>query len=95
MAYDEMIIADGEKQNITLENRNRLLVTGVVSVVSFDDTTVILDTVKGTLFVHGYDLHLEKLSLEGGEVKVEGNVDSFEYEDTAPKSGGLLSRLFG
>ena len=94
MAYDEKIrLADGA-QNIIIENRNRLSVSGVESVVSFDEVTVIVDTVNGTLLIHGSDLHLEKLNLDNGEIKVEGSIDSVEYENFEPKSGGLFSKLF-
>ena len=94
MPYDEKLRMPDGAQNIILENRNRLSVSGVESVVSFDDVTVIVDTVKGTLIIHGVDLHMEKLNLDNGEIKVEGNIDSLEYEDIVPKSGGLFSKLF-
>ena len=52
-------------------------------------------TAKGTLVVRGEDLHIEKLSLDGGDLKVEGAVDALSYEDDHGGRGGLLSRLFG
>ena len=52
-------------------------------------------TAKGTLVVRGEDLHIEKLSLDGGDLKVEGSVDSLVYEDDRRGRGGLLSRLLG
>ena len=94
MAYDDRNRTQDGAQNIIIENRNKLSVSGVVSVVSFDEVAVIVDTVKGTLLIHGSDLHLEKLNLDNSEIKVEGMIDSIEYEDYEPKSGGLFSKLF-
>ena len=51
-------------------------------------------TCKGTLVVRGEDLHIEKLSLDGGDLKVEGSVDSLTYEDDGGERGGFLARLF-
>ena len=62
-------------------------------VESFDENTIVMSTVKGTLVVRGEDLHIEKLSLDGGDMKVEGSVDSLTYEDDRRGRGGLLSRL--
>ena len=51
----------------------QLTVSGVEEVESFDENTIVMLTVKGTLVVRGEDLHIEKLSLDGGDLKVEGN----------------------
>jgi len=52
-------------------------------------------TSKGTLVVRGEGLHIEKLSLDGGDLRVEGMVDSLSYEDEGREKGGFLSRLLG
>ena len=67
--------------HILLEGREELTVSGVEEVESFDENTIVMLTVKGTLVVRGEDLHIEKLSLDGGDLKVEGTVDSLSYED--------------
>jgi sporulation protein YabP len=77
-----------------LDGRSRLSVTGVQDVESFDEETVVLVTVQGTMVVRGEGLHLQMLSLESGQVTVEGRVDSMTYEDDAP-GGGFFARLFG
>ena len=69
--------------------------SGVEEVESFDENTIVMVTSKGTLVVRGEDLHIEKLSLDGGDLKVEGAVDALSYEDDRGGRGGLLSRLFG
>lgn len=80
---------------VTLDSRNRLNMTGIKEVESFDEGMVVLYTTRGTLVVRGEGLHLQLLSLDGGQVHVDGRVDSLTYEDTGNQSGGFLSRLFG
>ena len=78
---------------MTLNERKNLTMTGVTEVVSFDDSTVILHTGLGTLIVHGKDLQLKTLSLDGGQVVVDGSISALIYEEPRP-AGGLLGRLF-
>lgn len=79
---------------ITLDERAKLSISGVEDVESFDEEAVALSTEAGYLLIRGSNLHIEKLNLDGGELLVEGTVDSISYEDRAPRQGGLLSRLF-
>ena len=68
--------------------------TGVTEVVSFEDSAVVLQTSLGTLIVQGRELQLKTLSLEGGQVAVDGTISSLVYEE--PRSGGgWRHRLFG
>ena len=78
---------------LTLAERSKLTVTGVTEVVSFEDREVILQTGMGILTVQGSQLQLKTLSLEGGQVEVEGNVSALSYDE--PRQGGWFSRLFG
>ena len=80
--------------HILLEGREELTVSGVEEVESFDENTIVMLTVKGTLVVRGEDLHIEKLSLDGGDLKVEGSVDALNYEDEGGEGGGFFARLF-
>lgn len=79
---------------LTLEGRSKLAVSGVTDVESFDETMIVLDTNRGTLIIRGDGLHLQMLSLDGGQVSVDGTVDSMVYEDNTRK-GGFFSRLLG
>ena len=79
---------------LLLDSRTRLSMTGVVEVESFDEQTILLTTSRGPMTIRGRQLHLQQLSLSGGEVLIEGTVDALFYEDEAP-AGGLLARLFG
>ena len=79
---------------LTLNERKALTMTGVTEVVSFDDAAVILRTDLGTLMVQGQELQLKNLSLEGGQVVVDGKVTALIYEE--PRAGGgLFRRFFG
>lgn len=79
---------------LTLDSRKRLTISGVTEVVSFDDTTVLLKTTQGTLMIHGDHLSLRTLTLENGQVAVDGTVNALHYE-AAGEQGGFLRRLFG
>lgn len=94
MPYDEKKSGVEATHHIILEEREQLTVSGVEEVESFDENTIIMDTARGTLVVRGEELHIEKLSLDGGDLKVEGTIDSLTYEDSPRDRGGLLSRLF-
>ncbi|MCI8423108.1 MAG: sporulation protein YabP [Lawsonibacter sp.] len=80
---------------VILEDRNRLLVSGVEEVESFDEGSILLTTALGALEIQGEGLHIEKLSLDGGDLKVEGQVNALLYENEPRERGGLLGRLFG
>lgn len=79
---------------LTLDCREKLTVTGVTEVVSFEETAVVLRTEMGGLVVQGRDLQLKTLSVEGGQVAVEGTVAAMYYEEPR-QSGGWLRRLLG
>ena len=70
-------------------------VSGVEDVERFDENTIVMSTTAGTLVISGENLHIGKLSLDGGELHVDGQVDSLSYEDPGYSRGGFLSRLFG
>lgn len=79
---------------LTLNERKQLTMTGATEVVSFDDTAVVLRTELGMLTVHGKDLQLKTLSLDGGQVAVDGLISALVYEEPR-QSGGWARRLFG
>ena len=76
---------------LQLNERKNLTMTGVTEVVSFDENTVVLQTSLGLLIVQGQQLSLQNLSLEGGQVAVEGTIGALSYEE--PRQGGWR-RLF-
>ncbi len=78
---------------IMLDNRARLTATGVNDVSSFDDRTVVAYTDYGQLTIHGSGLNISKLSVESGELAVEGDISSVVYADNLP-SGSFFQKLF-
>ena len=94
MAY-ELKQAAELSQRIDLTGRERLTVTGVEDVERFDELSVVMRTAAGVLVVSGEELHIGKLSLDGGEMQVDGRIDAVTYEDTEVRQGSFLSRLFG
>ena len=76
---------------LQLNERKKLTMTGVTEVVSFDETAVVLQTSLGLLIVQGQQLQLKNLSLDGGQVAVEGMISALAYEE--PRQGGWR-RLF-
>ena len=80
--------------HVILEGRASLSVSGVEEVESFDENAIVMRTSLGTLVVRGEELHIEKLSLEGGDLRVEGMVYSLTYADDGGSRGGFLARLF-
>lgn len=93
MIYEEKEKTTQKPHNVILENRSQLTVTGVEDVDTFDDNRIILKTVAGTLLIRGENLHIDKLSVDTGDMSVTGKVTDMGYEDTAP-AGSLWSRLF-
>ena len=80
--------------HVILEGRASLSVSGVEEVESFDENAIVMRTSLGTLVVRGEELHIEKLSLDGGDLRGEGMVDSLTYEDDGGPRAGFLARLF-
>ena len=79
---------------LTLNERRQLSVTGVSEVVSFFENIVVLHTELGTLVIQGKELQLKTLSLEGGQVAVDGTVAALSYEEPRA-SRSWLRRLLG
>ncbi len=77
---------------LSLDDRSRLTMTGVTEVVSFEESNVVLHTALGTLIIQGNDLKLKTLSLEGGQVAVDGHISALIYEE--PRLSGWR-QLFG
>ena len=83
-------------QNLILENRNRLNITGVLDVLSFDDQLIIVETELGLLTVKGDNLRINKLSIDTSEVIVEGEIVSLAYssKDLNKKNESFLGKIF-
>ena len=78
-----------------IDNRNRIVLTGIAEVISFDDKQVVLDTVQGMLSIYGEGLRVDRLTIDNGEAGIEGKVYKIEYTDSKGNSGGsIFGRLF-
>ena len=86
----------GGTHRVEIVGREKLTVSGVQDVERFDESGIVMSTAAGALIVTGAELHIGKLSLDGGELHVDGKIDSVSYEDAPQeRSGGFLGRLFG
>lgn len=82
-------------QNILMENREQMQVTGVLGVEEFCEEKILLETVLGFLEVTGNELKMNKLSVDEGELVIEGDITGVVYtDDVGEEKGGLFSRLF-
>lgn len=83
-------------QNLILENRSKLNISGVLDVLSFDDQIVIVETELGLLNVKGENLRINKLSIDTSEVIVEGDIVSLAYseKDYDKKGTSLFGKIF-
>lgn len=89
--------ANKRVHKVMLTNRKTCTINGVNDVLSFDIHEILLETDQGMLMIKGKDLHVNRLTLEKGEVDVDGKIDSLTYSETAVsgnKNESLLSKLF-
>ena len=89
-------ISNNVIQNLVLENREKLSVSGVLDVLSFDDQVVIIETELGLLTIKGEDLRINKLSIDTSEAVVEGDIFSMNYskKEMEKKGGSILGKIF-
>ena len=85
---------NAKTQNILIEDRNNVTISGVEQVDSFNENTIILSTIKGGLSIKGENLNVSKLNLDEGNVKISGTVNSLTYisKEGAPKN--LMGKIF-
>ena len=82
---------------VTMTNRRTCTINGVNDVLSFDIHEISLETEQGMLMIKGNELHVNRLTLDKGEVDIDGRIDSFTYTDVAiggARNESLLAKLF-
>ena len=94
MANEETKKLNIKPHTLTLDDRARLSVTGVEDVLSFDESVIVMNTAQGDLLVRGSGLHIGRIALDSGELRVEGLICELSYEDR-PAAGSFWQRLFG
>ena len=89
-------INTGVIQNLILENRGKLSISGVLDVLSFDDQVVIVETELGLLTIKGENLRINKLSIDTSEVIVEGDISYMAYSNKEMEKGkgSIISKIF-
>ncbi|MDP4120629.1 MAG: sporulation protein YabP [Bacillota bacterium] len=92
MADDKRVMR--KPHSMIIEDRKNISLSGVNDVGSFDEQSVVVITDFGELSVRGKGLHINKLSLETGELTIDGEITALIYSDTQPTSSGLFSKLF-
>ncbi|MGN0431925.1 MAG: sporulation protein YabP [Lachnospiraceae bacterium] len=94
---EDLNSANKRVHKIMLTNRRTCTINGVSDVLSFDIHEILLETDQGMLMIKGDDLHVNRLTLDKGEVDVDGKIDSLTYSEGtgySNKSESLLSKLF-
>ena len=94
MSYEQSRSEVQRSHTLSMENRDKLSLTGVEDVSGFDESLVVLTTSMGELTVRGEGLHIERIDLDSGQLEVRGKVQEQSYDESAPKVT-LWSRLFG
>lgn len=84
------------KHSIVIQERNKVIITGVIDVFAFDDIQVDIETVQGMLLIQGQELHIIKLSLDKGDMELEGLVNTIVYHEghMGKQGGSFLGKLF-
>ena len=94
MAYEDKRVVAEAAHSLVLEGRERLMVAGVTQVESFNEAEIVMGTTRGGLTIRGEGLHMERVSVDTGDVAVTGLIYSLEYDDAVAEKGGFFSRLF-
>ena len=96
MEVKKEIKIEDKKSVLLLENRKKLTINGVIEVVNFNESQILLNTDVGTMVVKGKELKMNKLDVQNGDVIITGKVDSFVYtnDKVKTKKDSIISRLF-
>lgn len=94
---DKKNIQNGKmnNHNVIMENREKVVITGIIDIHSFDDELVLTETDMGILTIKGKDLKMNKLNLDNTELVVEGQIGMLQYNDLdSVKKGGMFNKIF-
>lgn len=94
-AKKEIKIED-KKSNLTLESRRKLALTGVLEVINFNDSQIMLNTNLGSMTIKGEGLRMNKLDVQNGEVIIIGMINSCVYSSAEIKKDNesIFAKLF-
>ncbi len=94
---EEFVNGKQRAHKVTIVNRKNCTLTGIIDVLAFDLMEILLETDMGMLMVKGSEMHVTKLSLEKGEVDIDGKIDSLTYSENnsfSGKSESFITKLF-
>lgn len=96
MEYKKENKDEEKKGNLILENRKKLILTGISEVINFDDKQISLNTNLGVLCIKGEELKMTKLDVQNGDIAILGKVNSITYSGNEARQSNqnILSRLF-
>lgn len=80
--------------NLVIENRKKITVSAVTDVDSFDEQLIVMYTDLGQLSIKGENLHINTLSVETGDMEIEGMIYALVYTNNTQNKGGILTKLF-
>lgn len=86
-----------KKHSLSLAEREKLTLSGVKEVFSFDEQLIELETSKGYLDIRGEDLHIIKMNIDEGDLAIEGIITEMSYHESGmggKKKGSIMSKLF-
>ncbi|MEQ8201855.1 MAG: sporulation protein YabP [Syntrophomonadaceae bacterium] len=85
------------EHSLTMDNRQKLHLSGITNVIAFDEEEIVLETSQGYLFINGADMHITMLNLDQGQVAIQGNINNLGYKaqgtDLKTKGKNVLNRL--
>lgn len=81
------------RHQLTLVDREELNVDGVVSLGSYDEKEIVMETEQGVLIIKGDGINIKQLNLEQGNIIIEGTIKGMSYEDDSRQKKGLLERF--
>lgn len=85
---------EDSRHTITLDNREKLNITGVTDVLSYDEENIVAQTEKGILIIRGDNLHIANLSTDKGILTADGNISSLAYDNEPESKGSLFGKIF-
>jgi sporulation protein YabP len=81
------------RHQLTLVDREELNVDGVVSLGSYDEKEIVMETEQGVLIIKGEGINIKQLNLEQGNIIIEGTIKGMNYEEDSRQKKGLLERF--
>ncbi|MDD2189751.1 MAG: YabP/YqfC family sporulation protein [Eubacteriales bacterium] len=79
---------------VNIDNRERVSVTEVIDIESFNEEIILLILKNGGLVIKGEDLHIQKLDLEEGKVLISGAIGSAVYTEKKDRQEkGFLKKI--